>query len=149
MQQEIPFWAYVDLLTIADISFLYSISEYDIKKEVADKFGLTMNKGAALLGHFMHSMTIIRNLCAHGSRLYNRLFEQRPSLNSRDKRLLICLEDGTIDNAHLYGFILIMRRLLSSQYMRNLKDEIIKLKDTYPFVNMKYSGFRDDWKELL
>ena len=34
-------------------------------------------------------------------------------------------------------------------YMRNLKDEIIKLKDTYPFVNMKYYGFRDDWKELL
>lgn len=88
LQQEIPFWAYVDLLTIADISFLYSISEYDIKKEVADKFGLTMNKGASLLGHFMHSMTIIRNLCAHGSRLYNRLFEQRPSLNSRDKKLL-------------------------------------------------------------
>ena len=79
--QDIPLWACVDLMTISDISFLYKISEEPIKKAVAAYYGLTMTSGHQILGGFMHSMTIIRNLCAHGSRLFNRLFEQKPSLN--------------------------------------------------------------------
>jgi abortive infection bacteriophage resistance protein len=89
LQQDIPLWAYVDLLTISDISFLYSITEVDIQKSVASDFGLRMSKGNCILGAFLHSMTIIRNLCAHGGRLFNRLFEQKPSLNKYEKTLLI------------------------------------------------------------
>lgn len=89
LHQDIPLWAYIDLFTISDISFLYSISEPSIKDAIARAFGLTMNKGSFILGNYMHSMTIIRNLCAHGSRIYNRLFEQKPSLNKQEKALLI------------------------------------------------------------
>ncbi len=83
LHQDIPLWAYVDLFTISDISFLYSISEQKIKDVIAHTFGLSMSRGSNILGSYMHSMTIIRNLCAHGSRIYNRLFEQKPSLFSQ------------------------------------------------------------------
>lgn len=149
LQQELPIWAYVDLLTIADISFLYSISQDDVKLAVAAQYGLHQKRGKELLGQFMHSMTIIRNLCAHGSRLYNRLFEQKPSLNKSEKALLMEKEDGTIDNAHLYGFVLIMRRLLQAEEFAVMKKEILRLTKKYPFVAMRYYGFRDDWQEKL
>lgn len=149
LKQEVPLWACVDLLTIADISILYSISEIHIKKEVAAKFKLTMKSGDNLLGKFMKSMTIIRNLCAHGSRLFNRLFEQKPSLSEDEKRLLIKTPSGTLDNAHLYGFILIMRRLLSNSDFLNMENDIINIKDKYPFIRMSYYGFRTDWKTVL
>ena len=97
----------------------------------------------------MHNMTIIRNLCAHGSRIYNRLFEQRPCLKKSEKELLITLKDRTKDNAHLYGFIFIMKRLLKNSDFDNMKTEIIKLSEKIPFVNMKYYGFRDDWVDKL
>lgn len=148
LKEEIPLWAYVDLLTISDISFLYSISDHPIKTAVSSELGIH-KQGERLLGQFMHSMTIIRNLCAHGSRLFNRLFEQKPSLNKKEKQLLIVNEDNTIDNAHLYGFILIMRRLLQPASFYAMKDEIIALCDKYPFVRMSYYGFRADWKEKL
>ena len=148
LHQDVPFWAYVDLLTISDISFLYSISEKDIKKSVADEFGLHFKRGSDILGHFMHSITIIRNLCAHGSRLFNRLFEQKPSLN-RDEQSLLIRNDGIIDNSHLYGFIIIMRRLLPDNDFTELKNSIIDITQKYPFVSMKYYGFRDDWKDVL
>ena len=148
LQQDVPLWAYVDLLTIADISFLYAISEPAIKASVANAFGFTMSRNTEILGNFMHSMTIIRNLCAHGSRLYNRLFEQKPSLNKKEKALLIT-KDGHIDNSHLYGFILIMRRLLQKNDFSSLKDAIIGLTEKYPFVRMSYYGFRDDWQDKL
>lgn len=108
-----------------------------------------MKKGALLLGRFMHSLAIIRNLCAHGSRLYNRLFEQKPSLNKSEQALLKKNKDGTIDNAHFYSFLFIMRRLLPPDSFKEMKDSIINLTKKYPFVRMDYYGFRDDWKQQL
>ena len=148
LKQDVPLWAYVDLLTISDISFLYSISEPAIKTTVANALGIT-KKGAYLVGRFMHSMTIIRNLCAHGSRLYNRLFEQKPNLNRKELLLLRKDSNGTVDNAHLFGFILIMRRLLSTADFQALKAEIIALMKKIPFVEMKYYGFPDNWQTLI
>jgi len=149
LKQDIPLWSYVDLLTIADISFLYTITEDTIKRAVANSFGLKMSQGQRILGQFMHSMTIIRNLCAHGSRIYNRLFEQKPSLNKKELAILIKREDGTVDNAHFYGFVLIMKRLLTTEDFSSMKDELIKTTVKYPFVNMKYYGFRDDWQNQI
>ena len=149
LHQDIPLWAYVDLFTISDISFLYSISEPAIKDAVAHEFNLNMKKGSIILGSYMHSMTIIRNLCAHGSRIYNRLFEQKPSLNKSEKPLLRRNKDGSIDNAHFYGFLLIMKRLLPSDIFNELKASIVTLTKKYPFVRMDYYGFRNDWKQII
>lgn len=148
LKQDVPLWAYVDLLTISDISFLYSISEPAIKTAVANALGIT-KQGAYLVGRFMHSMTIIRNLCAHGSRLYNRLFEQKPNLNKKELALLRTDAAGTVDNAHLFGFVLIMRRLLSTEDFQSLTAEIIALMHKIPFVEMKYYGFPDNWQNLI
>lgn len=148
LHQDIPLWAYVDLLTISDISFLYSISDHDVQDAVASVLGI-IHRGPDILKRFMHSMTIIRNLCAHGSRLYNRLFEQKPWLNKRERSLLRKDKSGTIDNSHLFGFILIMRRLLKPEEFTAMVNEISVLTIRYPFVNMKYYGFCDDWKKQL
>lgn len=145
LKQPLPLWAYVDLLTIADISFLYSISQSNIQSTVAARLNIP-NK---IMGKFMHSMTILRNLCAHGSRLYNRLFEQKPKLSKNERSLLRILKNGKIDDAHLYGFILVMKRLLTDKDFSDMKSEIALLTQKYPFVNMKNYGFRDDWSTVL
>lgn len=148
IDQNVPIWTWVDLLTIHDISILYSISMPEIKHSVSGSFDLN-KMGGELLGQFMHSMTILRNLCAHGCRLYNRLFEQKPFLNKREKELLRKNRKGTIDNAHLYGFIFIMRRLLLPDEFQKMKSEIMELSAQYPFVRLDYYGFRSDWKNVL
>ena len=148
LHQPVPLWAYIDLFTISDISFFYSISEPNIKKAVADSMGITV-QGPVLLEQFMHSLTIIRNLCAHGSRLFNRLFEQKPRLSRKEQAIQRKDENGNIDNAHLFGFILIIKRLLKAEDFAALKAELSELKQKYPFVNLKYYGFPDDWKNVL
>lgn len=149
LRQDIPLWAYVDLLTISDISILYAISEQPIKDAVARTFGLNVSIGASILGNHMHSMTFIRNLCAHGSRIYNRLFEQKPSLNKAEKALLMRNSKGELDNAHFYGFLFIMRRILPEAEFIGLKESVIALTKKYPFVRMDYYGFRSDWQQRL
>lgn len=149
LEQQIPLWAYVDLLTIGNISMLYSISHENIKNTVAEEFGITKGPRGRILEGFMHSITIVRNLCAHDSRLYNRIFEQKPYLNKKEKNLLRINNDNNIDNAHLYGFIIIMKRLLLPSEFAEMKNKIITITEKYPFVGMGYYGFRDDWKEAL
>ncbi len=147
LKEYVPFWAYVDLLTISNISFLYSISDEELKTTVAQSLGL-YKQGSTLLGKFMHSLTIIRNLCAHGGRLYNRLFEQKPNLSKYEKSFLI-EKNGVVDNAHLYSFVLIMKRLLTRDEFVTMKSEIYELTKKYPFIDMKHYGFRNDWYTVL
>ena len=147
--QDLPIWAYVDLLTIADISFLYKISRDDLRKAVAERFVLHPQKGDELLGRFMHSMTILRNLCAHGSRLYNRIFQQKPHLSRKEQSFLRMNQDGRVNNAHLYGFLFIMKRMLSVRHFDVFRNELKNLTKKFPFVNLRYYGFREDWDRNL
>lgn len=134
LNQPLPLWAYVDLLTIADISFFYTITEPKIQNTIAGKFNVPYK----ILGKLMHSMTILRNLCAHGSRLYNRLFEQKPKLNKAERSLLRILPDGNVDDAHLYSFILVMRRLLSKEDFCEMKNVHIKPE----YIISESTGFK-------
>ncbi len=145
LKQPLPIWAYVDLLTIADISRFYVITEPTIQKSIASEFDLPCK----ILAKFMHSMTILRNLCAHGSRLYNRLFEQKPKLSKDERLLLRILKNGKADDAHLYSFIIVMKRLLASEDFDEMKNELISLTQKYPFVHMRYYGFNDNWLNML
>ncbi len=70
-------------------------------------------------------------------------------MNKEERALLRTNKDGSLDNAHLYGFLLIMKRLLLSTEFESLKKEIIQLTQKYPFVRMDYYGFRADWQEKL
>ena len=70
-------------------------------------------------------------------------------LSKRERALLITLPDGTQDNAHLYGFILIMRRLLRPEEFSSMKAEIAALSEKYSFVNLRHYGFREDWTTVL
>ena len=63
--------------------------------------------------------------------------------------MLIRDADGSIDNAHLYGFILVMRRLLTKDEFADFMSRLCALAKKYPFVSMRYYGFRDDWEAML
>ena len=58
-------------------------------------------------------------------------------------------KNGEIDNAHFYGFVLIMKRLLPADIFNEMKIDIVALTKKYSFVRMKYYGFRDDWQQML
>lgn len=149
LQEDMPIWAYVDLLTFSDISILFSISKLDLQNTIAEHFGLKNNNKVDILREYLRGLTVLRNFCAHGRRLYNRLFVRKPTLNSKEKKLLLRDENGVLDNAHLFGFILEIKRILPTEEFNELKESIVKLSKKYPFVSMKYYGFCKNWENLL
>ena len=74
---------------------------------------------------------------------------KRPFYNKKEKQLLILKGNGEVDNSHFYGFFIIMHRLLPHNIFKEMKSRIIQLTEKYPFVKMKYYGFRYDWQNKL
>jgi len=128
---------------------LYTISDDDTRRAAAGYYSLTSRTGPDILGKFMHFITIIRNICAHDGRLYNRLFEQKPNLSKQEKAILRRNPDGTPDNEHLFSYIIVMKRLLDKSDFTDMKNRLAELNNEYPFVSMRYYGFCDNWQTIL
>ena len=144
----LPIWVYVEVLTISDISKLYEILDDDIQKTVAAEFGYRHSTGNVLLANLLHCVTIVRNICAHGGRLYNRTFIRKPKLSRRQKKLLR-MENGQKVYDRLFSFVLVIKALSLPEDFCQFKEHLGELTQKYPFVDMRYYGFPDDWEKIL
>ncbi len=145
----IPFWAYVEVMTISDISKLYSLLNLNIKSNIARDFGYPHKTGYEIIDNLLHSVTILRNICAHGGRLYNRLFIRKPKLSSKQKALLRKDEDGNVVYDKLFSYILVLKSLSIPSDFILLKNHLIEYCHLYSFVDMKHYGFPDNWVDVL
>lgn len=72
-----PAWAVLEELSLGTVSTLFTaIGKGADKKAIASRFKLPFD----VLASWLHTLTFIRNCCAHHSRLWNRELSIRPSL---------------------------------------------------------------------
>ena len=69
-------WAAVEVLDWGSLTALYGFSPRNVQDAVADAFGLS----APQLESWLKSLNIVRNVCAHHGRLFNRVFALAPRL---------------------------------------------------------------------
>jgi abortive infection bacteriophage resistance protein len=142
-------WAYIESFTLSDVSKLYSITDNSLQKMIATEFDLKCNNGYRILSNYLYCLTFLRNICAHGGRLFNRRFNTKPNLSKKEKALLPKDDNGISDNSKLFGYIINIMRMAQPNDWQNFKNEIINLCSKYPFVNMSYYGFCDNWYNKL
>lgn len=149
INEDIPMWAYIESFTLSDVSKLYSISDSSLQMTVAAEFGLKSNNGYRILSNYLYCLAFLRNICAHGGRLFNRKFNTKPNLSKKEKQLLPKDKNGDPDNSHLFGYIINIMRLARPNDWNKFKNELIALHGKYSFVEMSYYGFCDDWYNKL
>ncbi|MBL0315053.1 MAG: Abi family protein [Flavobacteriales bacterium] len=72
-----PAWMSIELLTVGQLSRLYTALKSNAdKQDIAGFFGLHHT----VFTSWLHSITYIRNICAHHSRLWNRELAIKPEL---------------------------------------------------------------------
>jgi abortive infection bacteriophage resistance protein len=102
-----PIWASVELMTMGQVSNWFScIKRRKDKQRIAKHYALDEK----VLGSFLHHLTIIRNICAHHSALWNKnltvelripsKFQDRYNLEERRK-----LFNTLVMTEHLMGII--------------------------------------------
>jgi abortive infection bacteriophage resistance protein len=135
-----PCWMLAEVLSLQTWSVIYSKLKYrDCQKAIAGSFGVSNE----VLSSWLHCLTYLRNLCAHHSRLWRRIFTIKPMKAS-------AYEDQLRDNGKFYAqavilFVLLKKVAPKTEWHQRLADLISK----YPDVLPKDIGFPENWQSDL
>ena len=98
-----PAWMMTEILSMGCWSLLFKhLIDQEAKKAVARHFAVRPR----YLESWVHSLTVLRNLCAHHCRIWNRNFTIRPALPKGLRPLVI-------DNAKLAALTVVITQLLT------------------------------------
>ncbi|MFQ6350049.1 Abi family protein [Pseudomonas sp. R11F] len=140
-----PGWAMLEELTLGDLSHLYKGLAKDAdKKAIAKRLRLA----APLMQSWLHTLTTIRNICAHHSRMWNRELGIRPELPKKANfpwpEYLFQLGP----HARIFPVLCILTHLMHQISPHSRWDQrLYHLISEFPAVNLKSMGFPRDWYE--
>ena len=145
----LPVWAMVETLSFGKISTLFSSLNNDLKKQICDLYyhGLRYT----VVENLMEGLVVIRNICAHHSRLYNRGLPLKPQFSTWEYDYFekLSYERGSIGNKAFFRLLVIIRLSSDNNIATTIIEDIEKLQKEYPFVDLKHYGFHKDWKKII
>lgn len=71
-----PIWMSLEMCSFGALSVLFGIMRDNDKNAIAREIGMS----GSVLGSWLHSLSVLRNHCAHYSRLWNRNFDVAPQI---------------------------------------------------------------------
>lgn len=139
---KMPLWVIVELLSFSNLSKYYnSLFESD-KKIIADKLGVAHK----VLSNHMHCLSVLRNKCAHSSRIYNNDFVPPAKLGSE---YLKKYNDVFNDSLFAYCRIIYLRlpeEKDKKDFVKGLKSIISDYEES---INLSDIGFPKDWLKVI
>lgn len=135
--QNPPSWMCIELLTIGELSRLYTALKHNADRNaIAQFFGLHHT----VFTSWLHTLVYVRNLCAHHSRLWNREFAIKPEVVLRPQNKWIQPVYNK-NNHRTFYFLCILKYLLQGANPTNhLKEKLEALMIKYPSTPIQYMG---------
>jgi abortive infection bacteriophage resistance protein len=138
-----PVWASCEVMSLGLLSRWYeNLGPMKTRSAIAGIYGLNESTLASWLRH----LTVVRNTCAHHSRLWNRDFSVTPAMPGNKPSGLSA--QWAANSRKIYNSILIILHFLdqiaTSHTWRNELKALIATHDP----NLKAMGFRADWQNL-
>lgn len=139
-----PSWKTMEVASFGTLSKLYSnLADNNIKKEIAKSFQLP---SYLFLENWMKCAVVLRNCCAHHSRLWNRRFSLIPKYPAKLPYPWIATR--ILRPEKLYGQLCCLVYLEHTiKPNSNLKANIIKLISENPEIDLKAMGIQPDWEK--
>ena len=137
---KIPIWVLVSFFSIGTLSRFFGNMKTEDKKIIAKSLYHTNFK---YLESWLKCLTILRNKCAHYSRLYFLKFSNYPKL---PKNLKLDI------NSRLFGQILVLKFLHANDksWNNNFILSLESLLEEYSqYIRFEDIGFPKNWKEIL
>lgn len=137
-----PIWVSVELMSLGQISQWYSnIKQRKDRQIIAKKYNLDEK----ILKSFLHHLTIIRNICAHHGRLWNRKFRIDTKLANSPENLKNNFTSIKAHKRNIFNTLVYIKYLLDiiepeHEWNRKLKDLIVD-------INIGAMGFPKGWLE--
>jgi len=75
-EAHLPIWMATELISFGTLSQLYAHLSPAIRRAIASRYGVP----EAVFGNWLHTLSYVRNVCAHHKRLWNRELAIRPMI---------------------------------------------------------------------
>jgi len=146
---KFPIWVLVELLTLGTLSRLFKNLTSEVRDEICKRNYGKIND--EYIGNWLQGCTILRNICAHRGRLFNRQIPFSLRLGKKDK--LVLKNNGISMNKatkQLFAYLIVMKKMIPNDEIWDaFTSRLVDLKNKYPFVRLDYYGFTEDWKKIL
>lgn len=135
-----PIWVVIEVTTFGALSKMYNNLLDEDKNEIAKEY---YNTKGEFVRTWLHSLSNIRNKCAHYGRLYNKNLTITPKLFRADKR-------KGIKNDTVFANIYIIGRLsVDKSEWEHFITKLAAIIEQYEVVELKYLGFPENWEDIL
>lgn len=135
-----PIWTILEMASFGNLSKFYNNLTNPLKNEISkNNFGVHFN----YLSSWLYVFSVVRNMCAHNSRLYDRKLDIKPKLTYA--------EHGYIDNSTVFSVILIARKvILDENKWQELEERLFNLiTKCSDCIDIKKVGFPNEWQKTL
>lgn len=140
-EKDLPIWMAIELMSFGLVSQLYRGMKKHDRQDVARGY---FKIDQRLMTSWLHTIVYIRNLCAHHSRIWNRVFGVRPLSNRRDNDW-----DG-IDNRKVFSVFLLIKKMMHFQdKWDEWSGKLLTLQGEFPDIDVGRMGFPQHWREVL
>jgi abortive infection bacteriophage resistance protein len=140
--QRPPAWISLEVTSIGLLSKIYrDLKMDDTKKRIAKYFGVGHPK---ILESWMQSISYVRNVCAHHSRLFNRVLTLKPTYPTNTAYQW--LNDKNFHHAKVYGFLSCVIYILKIiQNETHFVEKFKSLLTQHPKVKPYQMGMSANW----
>lgn len=137
-EKYLPIWMVTELVSFGALSKLSQHLRTGVRKRIAKEFNLV----EPVFFSWLHTLTYVRNICAHHNRLWNRELSIKPSL---PKEWVV----SGIANDRLYCIACMLQHLLRLIAPEShWKDRLADLLAAYPGAELSTMKFPVVWLEL-
>lgn len=136
-----PSWVVIESLSFGSCSMMFAHLRKTQIKLVSEEFELS----PTLLVSWIQGLVLLRNLCAHHGRIWNRKFSHRLSVHGEIPGVL--LENIYWDNKFYVYASLIIYFLRSFSPDTSWAKKLSRLIEVHQDIRVSDMGFPEDWKE--
>ena len=142
---ELPIWMATEIMTLGNISALYGMLKPEYVKSIRVELGVSHKD----LISWLHTITYLRNLCAHNCRLFNRAISVSPRLRKLNKLDNSYFNESNSKYKHrIYQSTIMLDYILSytniyKSFIYNIFDCIDKIATSFPHARNPMGIFFD------
>ena len=139
---NLPVWAATEIMDWGSLTYLYELSPTSVQNTISSQCDLT----APQLRSWLKALNIVRNICAHHGRLFNRVHAISPKLPAQGTHTdLDCINT---DWKRTFGQLTLVQLLLDRLNVGNKKllPTVVQSFPEVQIVPISHIGAPDNWQ---
>ena len=139
---NLPVWAATEIMDWGSLTYLYELSPRSVQNTISSQCDLT----APQLRSWLKALNIVRNICAHHGRLFNRVHAISPKLPAQGTHTdLDCINT---DWKRTFGQLTLVQLLLDRLNVGNKKllPTVVQSFPEVQIVPISHMGAPDNWQ---